>query len=120
MDLYAAEDIHLMAQIPTLVHTGLVAQIPEGYELQVRSRSGMALKRGIVVFNSPGTIDSGYVGEIGVILCRLKSWYDDGFIRKGDRIAQLVLAPVTTCHPVEVQEIENTERGAGGFGSTGK
>lgn len=120
MDVCAVEDTCLQSYRPTLIRTGLSAQIPRGYELQVRSRSGLALKRGIFVLNSPGTIDSGYTGEIGVILYRATDVVGEGVIRKGDRIAQLVLAPVTTCVPVEVVQMAETERGAGGFGSTGR
>ena len=131
MDVYAVEDMELYPFTPTLVKTGLIADIPTGYELQVRPRSGLALKEGITVWNSPGTIDSGYRAEIGVILlyspkCRDilegrlsncdNSWK---IIHKGDRIAQLVVAPVTKCEPVEVKEVSDTERGTGGFGSTG-
>lgn len=129
MDVCAANDIELKPYVPTIVPTGLVAEIPEGYELQVRSRSGLAAKNGIFVLNSPGTIDQGYKGEIGVILfCappfqdvfnRLNNSYVAFHILKGDRIAQLVLSPVTTCAPIEVQNVSETERGSRGFGSTG-
>lgn len=132
MDVCAVEDVALWPFTPTLVKTGLVAEIPDGYELQVRPRSGLALKRGITVWNSPGTVDCGYKGEIGVILLwapRCERDIDDTIrvtenigvanIYKGDRIAQLVLAPVTRAEVVEVVEVSDTERGAGGFGSTG-
>jgi dUTP pyrophosphatase len=137
MDVYAAEDIKLKPYVPAVVHTGLVAEIPEGYELQVRSRSGLAAKHGISVLNSPGTIDQGYKGEIGVVLfwappipnaiycsrddcgVHVKADYITHSVLKGDRIAQLVLSPVTTCAPVEVQDVSETERGSRGFGSTG-
>lgn len=142
MDVYAVEDVRLNPFTPTLVKTGLIAEIPTGYEIQVRPRSGLALKQGITVFNSPGTVDSGYTGEIGVILVWspntvVYNSYLDGRTRvfeyipkdkdvefhqkinKGDRIAQFVLAPVTRCEPVEVVEVSETERGTGGFGSTG-
>lgn len=133
MDVCAVEDVDLLMFTPTLVNTGLVADIPEGYEIQVRPRSGLALKYGITVWNSPGSIDSGYRGQIGIILL----WSPYGLadkerrkegvivvpekytIKKGERIAQLVLSPVTTCAPVEVQDVSETERGSGGFGSTG-
>ena len=123
MDVYAVEDVRLMDSKPAIVPTGLVAQIPMGYELQVRPRSGLATK-GVTVWNSPGTIDSGYVGVIGVILCYLSPNKDETTvqyfdIKKGDRIAQLVLAPVTKAELVEVSEVSETERGTGGFGSTG-
>ena len=121
MDVYAVEDVELYPFSPTLVSTGLVAEIPTGYEIQVRPRSGLALKEGITVWNSPGTIDSGYRSTIGVILI----WSTPipnvtTRIHKGDRIAQLVVAPVTKCEPIEISEVSETERGAAGFGSTGK
>ena len=133
MDVYAVEDVELNPFTPTLVKTGLIAEIPTGYEIQVRPRSGLALKQGITVFNAPGTVDCGYKGEIGVILLWSPSAatsQDDGSfanfsgkvcaeIHKGDRIAQLVLAPVTKAEVVEVTEVSETERGTGGFGSTG-
>ena len=133
MDVCAVEDVELNPFTPTLVKTGLVAEIPMGYEIQVRPRSGLALKKGITVWNSPGTIDCGYVGEIGVIMLwapQVGVSSDDGSfanmsdssfvtINKGDRIAQLVLAPVTKAEIVEVSEVRDTERGTGGFGSTG-
>ena len=130
MDVYAVEDTLLPVGQPTLVSTGLVAEIPTGYELQVRPRSGLAL-RGVTVFNAPGTIDCQYRGSIGVILLAVVGTQysrnvetgnvtEQYYIRKGDRIAQLVLAPVTRCEPVEVDEVSDTERGAGGFGSTGR
>lgn len=141
MDVCAVEDVMLDVGKPTLVKTGLVAEIPIGYEIQVRPRSGLALK-GVTVFNAPGTIDAKYRGEIGVVLYAVKGnttispgassgtidvlekgWQTDSQeyfqIKKGDRIAQLVLAPVTTCIPVETDEVNDTDRGTGGFGSTG-
>lgn len=130
MDVCAVEDVLLPVGKPTLVQTGLIAEIPTGYELQVRPRSGLALK-GVTVFNAPGTIDCQYRGSIGVILLAVvanqrsrnietgdvKEQY---FIHKGDRIAQLVLSPVMRCEPVEISEVSATERGEGGFGSTGR
>ena len=135
MDVYAISDQMLDLNVPTLVKTGLVADIPAGYEIQVRARSGLALK-GVTVFNAPGTIDAKYRGEIGVVLYAVKgnttinsgsvdangsrtNAVDYFQIHKGDRIAQLVLAPVTNCEPVEVAEVSDTDRGTGGFGSTG-
>ena len=129
MDVYSVEDVELKLHEPTIVKTGLIADIPTGYEIQVRPRSGLAVK-GVTVWNSPGTIDSGYRGEIGVILiaCKGNGVLDFPMmsplarsfkINKGDRIAQLVVAPVTKCEPVEVKDVSDTERGAGGFGSTG-
>ena len=127
MDVCSVEDVILFPFTPTLVKTGLVVEIPTGYELQVRPRSGLALKKGITVWNSPGTIDSGYKGEIGIILLWAPMTQlatpdvkqDFEWIKKGDRIAQLVLAPVTKADIVEVSEVSETERGTGGFGSTG-
>lgn len=127
MDVCAVENVVLFPFTPTLVKTGLVVEIPTGYELQVRPRSGLALKKSITVWNSPGTIDSGYKGEIGIILLwapitQLSTQdvkQDCEWIKKGDRIAQLVLAPVTKADIVEVSEVSETERGTGGFGSTG-
>ena len=129
MDVYSVEDVGLRLHEPTIVKTGLIADIPTGYEIQVRPRSGLAVK-GVTVWNSPGTIDSGYRGEIGVILiaCKGNGVLDSPMmsplarsfrINKGDRIAQLVVAPVTKCEPVEVKDVSDTERGTGGFGSTG-
>lgn len=123
MDVSAVEDVQLQEGKPTIVHTGLVAEIPDGYEIQVRPRSGLATK-GVTVWNSPGSIDSGYRGEIGVILCYITPFNDETKIRyfdikKGDRIAQLVVAPVTQCETVEVTDVSTTDRGTGGFGSTG-
>jgi dUTP pyrophosphatase len=101
-----------------LVPTGLSVEIPEGYEMQVRPRSGLALKNGITVLNTPGTIDSDYRGEIGIVLVNLGS---DAFeIRNGDRIAQGVIAPVSQGRFVEAEILGETERGVGGYGSTGK
>ena len=119
VDLYAANysPIKLLSTERVLVPTGLVMAIPEGYEGQVRTRSGMALKRGLVVANSPGTIDSGYRGEISVILHNIS--FESQDVHRGDRIAQLVIAPVVTANFVEDADLGDTDRGAGGFGSTG-
>lgn len=101
-----------------LVPTGIAVEIPEGYEGQVRPRSGLALKHGISIVNTPGTIDSDYRGEIKVILVNLG---DDPFVVKnGDRIAQLVISPVVRLDWVEVEELSDTGRSDGGFGSSGK
>jgi len=118
MDICAAEDIHISPFNWTAVSTGLYVEIPEGYEIQIRSRSGLAYKHGIQVLNSPGTIDSGYRGEIKVIL--KNNDHRTYNVSKGDRIAQMVVAPVTTATLTEVAEISETERGEGGLGSTGK
>ena len=99
--------------------TGLSMEIPQGYEVQVRPRSGMSFKTGMMVLNSPGTIDSDYRGEVKIILGNLG--VKDEVINHGDRVAQLVLAPVTQAHYVVTsEELSETARGAGGFGSTGK
>lgn len=101
-----------------LIPTGIRVEIPEGYEIQVRSRSGLALKNGIVVLNSPGTVDSDYRGEIGVVL--YNAGKETFMVRHGDRIAQLVLAPVCRALFSSVDVLDETDRGSGGYGSTGK
>lgn len=100
-----------------LVPTGLFIALPEGYEAQVRPRSGLAFKKGITVLNSPGTIDADYRGEVGVILVNISS--EDFIIEDGERIAQLVIAQHEQAQWIAVKELSSTERGAGGFGSTG-
>ena len=117
MDVRSVEGLVLAPGRRALVHTGLVMLLPPGYEAQVRPRSGLALKSGVTVLNAPGTIDSGYRGEVGVILVNLGD--ADFQVRKGDKIAQLVIAPVTQPEVVETTEMDETDRGAGGFGSTG-
>ena len=117
MDVVAAEELDLMPGQRHAVATGFGIAIPDGYEVQVRPRSGLALKHGITVPNTPGTIDSDYRGELKVILI---NHGDAPFpIRRGDRIAQLVAAPVQRAGFVEVDDLDDTARGAGGFGSTG-
>ena len=118
MDLYANldESITLKSLERKLIPTGLFLELPEGYEAQVRPRSGLAIKNGISVLNAPGTIDADYRGEIGVILVNLST--EDFSINNGDRIAQMVIAKYETAEWHEVAEINETERGAGGFGST--
>lgn len=101
----------------TLVKTGLFMEIPEGYEAQVRPRSGLALKKGLTVLNSPGTIDADYRGEVGVILANLSN--ESVIIDPGERIAQLVFARFEQAEFINVESLSETERGAGGFGSTG-
>ena len=101
-----------------LVGTGLYFEIPEGFEVQIRPRSGLALKQGITVLNSPGTIDADYRGEIKVII--FNHGNDDFIINNGDRIAQMVLSPVIKMELKEVKDLPETIRGEGGFGSTGK
>lgn len=117
MDVVSAEDVTIAKGACHAVATGLSVAIPAGYEIQVRPRSGLALKHGITVANAPGTIDSDYRGEVKVILINLGQ--EPFAIRRGDRIAQLVLAPVTRASWLEVAELDETERGEGGFGSTG-
>lgn len=117
MDVLAAEDVRLAPGARHAVATGLSVAIPPGYEIQVRPRSGLALKHGISVLNTPGTIDSDYRGELKVIL--INHGHEPFTIARGDRVAQLVLAPVTRGVWQEVEELEQTARGAGGFGSTG-
>lgn len=100
-----------------LIPTGLKMMLPDGYEAQVRPRSGLALKHGITVLNTPGTIDADYRGEVGVILINLGE--EDFTVTRGMRIAQMVIAPVTQTRWQEVASLETSERGEGGFGSTG-
>ena len=117
MDICAAEGVTLRVGKRHAVATGFAFAIPRGYEVQVRPRSGLALKNGVTCLNTPGTIDSDYRGEVKVILANLGE--DDFQIMKGDRIAQIVVAPVQHAMMVEVDDIDETARGAGGFGSTG-
>jgi len=102
----------------TLIPSGLHLEIPPGYEGQVRPRSGLALKQGLTLVNAPGTIDADYRGDVGVILINLSK--EDQRIEPGDRIAQLIFTPVTRAVLVEADELGNSARGAGGFGSTGR
>jgi dUTP pyrophosphatase len=119
MDLRAniQESITLKPLERTIVKTGLFIELPVGYEAQVRPRSGLAAKKGITVLNAPGTVDADYRGEIGVILVNLSN--EDFTIENGERVAQLVIAKHERAEWVEVEELSNTDRGAGGFGSTG-
>lgn len=120
LDVCAALDevIDLQPGERRLIPTGLAVAIPAGYEIQVRPRSGLALKHGIALVNAPGTIDADYRGEIGVIVI---NHGNSAFrIESGDRIAQLVVAPVAQAILVDVAELDQTRRGAGGFGHTGK
>jgi len=117
MDVRSVEELELAPGARALVHTGLVMMLPPGWEAQVRPRSGLALKHGVTVLNTPGTIDAGYRGEVGVILA---NFGDRPFkVSKGDKVAQVIVAPVTRADIVETSELDETERGAGGFGSTG-
>ena len=121
MDLRAAvaedEPLTLRPMARAMVPTGLSFAVPVGFEAQVRPRSGLAAKAGITCLNTPGTIDADYRGEVKVILINLGE--DDFIIRRGDRIAQLVIAPVASAQWLEVESLDDTARGAGGFGSTG-
>jgi len=119
MDLRAniQESITLKPLERTIVKTGLFIELPVGYEAQVRPRSGLAAKKGITVLNAPGTVDADYRGEIGVILVNLSN--EDFTIENGERVAQLVIAKHERAEWVEVEELSSTDRGAGGFGSTG-
>jgi dUTP pyrophosphatase len=117
MDIVSAEQVTIAPGARHAVATGLAVAIPEGFEIQVRPRSGLALKHGISVPNTPGTIDSDYRGELKVILVNLG--HEPFAIARGDRIAQLVLAPVVQAVWDEVADLDATERGEGGFGSTG-
>jgi dUTP pyrophosphatase len=118
MDLRSAENLTLKPGARALVATGIAIALPENYEAQVRPRSGLAVKNGITVLNSPGTIDTDYRGEIKVPL--INHGQEDFVIARGDRIAQLVVAAVTTAVLVEVETLDDTARGAGGFGSSGR
>jgi dUTP pyrophosphatase len=118
LDVVAAEDLTLQPGQRHAVATGFAIAIPEGFEVQVRPRSGLALKHGITCLNTPGTIDHDYRGEVKVILANLGS--EPFEVRRGKRIAQLVPAPVLKAEFSEVAELGETARGAGGFGSTGQ
>ncbi|AIT80717.1 MULTISPECIES: dUTP diphosphatase [Novosphingobium] len=117
MDVVSAEDVTIAPGARHAVATGIAVAIPHGFEIQVRPRSGLALKHGITVANAPGTVDSDYRGEVKAILINHGNAPFE--IRRGDRVAQLVLAPVTLASWLPVEELDETERGEGGFGSTG-
>ncbi len=119
MDLLAdlTADVALAPMERRLIPTGLSLELPAGYEAQVRPRSGLALKQGLTCLNSPGTIDADYRGEVGVLLINLSA--ERAVIKRGDRIAQLVVAPVVQVTLNEVGALSDTSRGEGGFGSTG-
>ncbi|MEC8698692.1 MAG: dUTP diphosphatase [Pseudomonadota bacterium] len=119
VDLLAAvtEDVVLAPGARTLIPTGLAIALPDGYEAQVRPRSGLALKNGITLLNTPGTIDADYRGEIGIILTNLGE--EDFTVERGMRIAQMLIAPVTRLTWNAVSSLDKSERGSGGFGSTG-
>lgn len=122
LDLLAAvpedQPMTLAAGRHALVPTGLMIALPPGYEAQVRPRSGLALKHGVTVLNAPGTVDADYRGEVAVLL--INHGAEPFTIRRGERIAQMVVAPVTTANLVAVATLSATERGGGGFGSTGR
>ena len=117
LDLRAAQTVRLKSGSRFLMSTGIAIALPPLHEAQVRPRSGLAVKHGVTVLNSPGTIDEDYRGEIKVIL--INHGTEDFVINRGDRIAQLVIAAVTKVHLVEVQSLSETARGVGGHGSTG-
>jgi len=118
LDVVAAEDVTLAPGARHAVATGFAIAIPEGFEVQVRPRSGLALKNGITCLNTPGTIDADYRGEVKVILANLGQ--EPFAVRRGERIAQLVPAAVQRATFAEVETLDDTARGAGGFGSTGR
>ena len=120
MDIRASltNDIVLKPLERVLIPTGLYIELPQGFEAQIRPRSGLALKHGITVLNTPGTIDADYRGEIGIILVNLSQ--DEFTIKNGERICQMIIAKHETIDWQEVEILEETERGAGGFGHTGK
>jgi dUTP pyrophosphatase len=118
LDLRAAESLTLKPGARALVSTGIAIALPENYEAQVRPRSGLAVNHGVTVLNAPGTIDADYRGEIKVPL--INHGTEDFIITRGDRIAQMVVAPVVTVEIVVVESLQGTERGSGGFGSSGR
>lgn len=117
LDLYAAEPVNLLPGQSTLVRTGFAIELPDGFEAQIRPRSGLALMHGITVLNSPGTIDQGYRGEIGVIL--INHGREAFRVDAGAKIAQMVVQTITTVEVEEVKRLSVSKRGTGGFGSTG-
>lgn len=124
-DLVAVEDVEIHAGCKAIVKTGLAIELPHGFELQIRPRSGLSAKTHLMVSNSPGTVDEDYRGEIMVLLTNVQQplgsfVHSPTKISKGDRIAQGVVAPVYRATFLEVNELSSTERGTGGFGSTGK
>lgn len=123
MDLYAREDAYVRFGGVTIIPTGVAIELQAGHEAQIRPRSGLAANHGITVVNSPGTIDCDYRGEIKVIMSCLEKSGDTAFgirVNRGDRIAQMVIAPVLQPTVIEVEELTETDRGDQGFGSTGK
>lgn len=116
-DLKSRVDVEAAPGKVTLIPTGLFLELPAGYEAQIRPRSGLALKRAVTLLNTPGTIDAGYRGEVGVILVNLGQ--EPFHVEKGMKVAQIVVAPVARAEIAETDEVDSTDRGAGGFGSTG-
>lgn len=117
MDLYSVDTCDIEPGEIKLIHTGIKIQLPENTEAQIRPRSGLALKNGITVLNTPGTIDEGYRGEIGIVI--INHGKERFTVEIGTKIAQMVIKPVLKIEIEETQKIDNTERGEGGFGSTG-
>ena len=117
MDLYSIEDLTIAPGATAFVHTGLKIAVPANYEAQVRPKSGLALKHAVTVLNTPGTVDSGYRGEICVIL--INHGKEPFHVQKHTKIAQMVICPVVHAEVVEVASLDETTRGEGGFGSTG-
>lgn len=117
LDLFSIEEVNIKPLERKLIHTGIKIQLPKNTEAQIRPRSGLALKNGITVLNTPGTIDEGYRGEIGVILINLSN--EEFKVEVGMKIAQMVIKPVLDVNVEEVVELTETTRGEGGFGSTG-
>lgn len=117
MDLFSVEEVTLKPMERKLIHTGIKIQLPLNTEAQIRPRSGLALKNGITVLNTPGTIDEGYRGEIGIILINLST--EEFKVEEGMKIAQMVIKPTLSLDVEEVAELTETSRGEGGFGSTG-
>lgn len=117
-DLHSVEEKTVKAGEREVIKTGLAVALPKGYELQVRPRSGLALKNGITVLNTPGTVDSDYRGELMVILFNTSK--EDFAVKKGERIAQAIIKEILQADFAVVEELDSTERGVGGFGSTGK
>lgn len=117
-DIRARAEVELVPRKPVLVPTGLFLELPIGYEAQIRPRSGMALKHALTVPNSPGTIDAGYRGEVSVIV--LNAGDESYHVKRGERIAQMVISKLPDVEMVQVETLTESKRGAGGFGSTGK
>ncbi|WP_195937841.1 dUTP diphosphatase [Romboutsia sp. 1001713B170131_170501_G6] len=117
MDLYSIEEVVIPASESKLIKTGISIALPKNTEAQVRPRSGLALKHSVTVLNAPGTIDEGYRGEIGVIL--INHGKEDFIVNKNMKIAQMVVKPIYDINILEVSDLDDTERGNGGFGSTG-